>query len=223
MRIRKHARNSHLIYTHICQLNQSTWDVITFPVEENDDPSLVPPPSSSSSSNYQFDGYTHNYNFFDSNETVQSNVADDVDISVDVKKIKQEDVEMEELGLLLDENDNGNNSTNKKLDKQHEAAETGSPRHRPARAKKSSSSYDPYEFYYYSGFGPLWGKKRGARRTISDNNSIAEDADQYSSSQVEDNEEFDYVQLEVEDDHEEIGKKKRPRKPIKARSLKSLM
>lgn len=46
MRIRKHAKISPLIYaasslqpaTLVCQLNQSPWDVISFPIEENQDP-----------------------------------------------------------------------------------------------------------------------------------------------------------------------------------------
>lgn len=68
MRIRKHAKISPLLYSssssflkqqvpvHVCQLNQSPWDVITFPLEqdeENDNPEinqflLRPPPPSSS-------------------------------------------------------------------------------------------------------------------------------------------------------------------------------
>ncbi|KAJ8528416.1 hypothetical protein K7X08_022108 [Anisodus acutangulus] len=261
MRIRKHARISPLIYTHVCQLNQSPWDVITFPIEEKEDPFVPPPPPPPCSFNYQFDGYADNgTTFYDSNGTVESvtsmerdernetnnipNIIPQVryeingskwdnnfessfteDICDDVKKIKQdnEDADMEKLGLLMDEN-NGyklyNNSTNKKLEKQHEAAvaETGSPRRRPRAKKSSSSSSNPYEFYYYSGFGPLWGKKRGAKR----NNATAnrKDAEQYSSSKM-DNEEFDYV--EDEDDDEEGNEKKRPQKPIKARSIKSLM
>lgn len=53
MRIRKHAKISPLLYTasslnpaavtqtHVCQLNQSPWDVITFPPQ---DPATLPPP-----------------------------------------------------------------------------------------------------------------------------------------------------------------------------------
>ncbi|XP_059302390.1 uncharacterized protein LOC132054386 [Lycium ferocissimum] len=268
MRIRKHAKISPLIYaaesgkvllSRVCQLNQSPWDVITFPIEENDDPQipfLSQPPCSSNY--YQVDGFADNNGTFDdSNGIVESATAmkvDEmkemincskwdnyfessvaVDISVNVKKIKQdkdEDAKMEELGLSMDENNNADNntailcnSTNKKQEKQHEAVvavvETESPRRRP-RAKKSSSSSsssNPYEYYYYSGFGPSWGKKRGARR-----NNYAmpdrQDAGQYSSSQM-DNEELDYV--EDEDDEEEENGKKRPQKPIKARTLKSLM
>ncbi|OIT00091.1 PREDICTED: uncharacterized protein LOC109230397 [Nicotiana attenuata] len=96
------------------------------------------------------------------------------------------------------------------------AAETSSSRGRPHRPKKSSSS----EFYYYSGFGPLWGKKRSHAKTdpaTSDSHGA-----QYSSSSQMDTEGFDYVEDE-DDEDEENGKIKRARKPIKARSLKSLM
>lgn len=95
-----------------------------------------------------------------------------------------------------------------------DAAETThSSRGRPRRPKKSSSS----EFYYYSGFGPLWGKKRG---------QSTEKSVQSSSSQM-DNEGFDYIEDDEDDNDDEVEngktKIKRARKPIKARSLKSLM
>ncbi|KAK4361317.1 hypothetical protein RND71_020269 [Anisodus tanguticus] len=92
---------------------------------------------------------------------------------------------------------------------------------RPHRPKKSSSS----EFYYYSGFGPLWGKKRGPSTgknnagEINSSDSTTHGA-QSSSSQM-DNEGFDYD--DNDDEEVEKCKIKRARKPIKARSLKSLM
>ncbi|XP_044504256.1 uncharacterized protein LOC123224583 isoform X2 [Mangifera indica] len=98
-----------------------------------------------------------------------------------------------------------------------------------ARAKKgSSSSSNPYEFYYYSGFGPLWGKRRGVDKINEgkkfedgDVEDMNKDEKTPSSSQIED---FEFVDDEDDDDDENgDSRKKRIRKPVKARSLKSLM
>ncbi|XP_009597508.1 uncharacterized protein [Nicotiana tomentosiformis] len=274
MKIRKHAKISPLIYaasslqpaTLVCQLNQSPWDVISFPIEENEDPQ-TPPPSFS----YEPDGYANTGTFYDSNGTVTSVTSMKLDDEREMKEIKwdyyydasisevggdfvkyenndiennqDEDVDMEELGLDKDSGDNlcrhqfdevkHYNNSAKIPDKQQEAAAAaiGRARCRP-RAKKSSFSSSPYQFYYYSGFGPSWGKKRGYRKTDSDAaardvehvQSMAEVSNdshltQFSSSQIN-YDEFDYVEGE---DNEEKNGKKRARKPIKARSLKSLM
>lgn len=105
-------------------------------------------------------------------------------------------------------------------------------RSRRPRAKKPSVSTNPYELYYYTGFGPLWGKKRGpGRGSSSDLAASASEHDRgngaISSASEMDDGEFDYVEDEYEDDDEEDefddGRRKKARKPIKARSLKSLM
>lgn len=142
------------------------------------------------------------------------------------------------------------------------AAASGVRRSRPRAAKKApAATSNPYEFYYYSGFGPLWGKRRGDRNgglsnkneakvkggensTITEANgaTIQSSTSPCSSSQI-DNEAFDYAEDdddeekeeeedededdddyddEVEEGNGESGKK-RTRKPVKARSLKSLM
>ncbi|KAH0689481.1 uncharacterized protein LOC125808494 [Solanum verrucosum] len=221
MRIRKHAKIP-LVNNRVCQLNQSPWDVITFP---NEDPSLFQPPLPSSS-NYQFVGSVDNGTFNDTDETFAS-VGEDVDVDVSfaakiINQDKDDDIEMKELGFLMDKNNNGN----KKQEKQHDVvvAKTGSLRRLPTRAKKSSySSSNTNDFYYYSGFGPLWGKKRGASRktihpatSITGNNST-KNAEQCSSSQM-DNEEINYVELEDEDDHheEQNGKKKKKKRSLEA-------
>lgn len=110
-----------------------------------------------------------------------------------------------------------------------------------SRTKKGSSS-NPNEFYYYSGFGPLWGRRRGERgvcgdgnkseaakdddddneNTVSSENTQSTQSTPQSFSSPMDNEEFDYV----DDDDDEVSGdsgRKRMRKPVKARSLKSLM
>ncbi|KAM3361854.1 hypothetical protein P3S68_016708 [Capsicum galapagoense] len=112
---------------------------------------------------------------------------------------------------------------------------TPSSRVRSHRTKKLSSS----EYYYYSGFGPLWGKKRGpstgkkknttppaaagAAEIYSSHDSTTQGGQ--SSSPQMDNEGAEHVEDE-DDDGEEVENCKlikRARKPIKARSLKSLM
>lgn len=85
------------------------------------------------------------------------------------------------------------------------AVATEAPRRtRPKKAPAAASS-NPYEFYYYTGFGPRWGKVRG--ETDSKHGGFV-----YEDDDSE----------EDEDDDRVDGKKKRMRKPIKARSLKSL-
>nr|XP_016438706.1 PREDICTED: uncharacterized protein LOC107764616 [Nicotiana tabacum] len=294
MRIRKHAKISPLLYSssflkqqvpvpvpvpvHVCQLNQSPWDVITFPLEqdeENDNPEinqslLRPPPPSSS---YQLDGYDSyavNGTSYDSEQSITSMklddderetkkemdcskwdnfdnnniVADDfVKFEKEFEKEKENEEMEEQLGL---EKDGDNNITTlcckndgkgwqcsreakeghilcehhiaqvKKQysDSAHSTSKlttaAAESRGRPHRPKKSSSS----EFYYYSGFGPLWGKKRSHAKT-DPATSDSHGAKSSSSSSQMDTEEFD--------EDEENGKIKRARKPIKARSLKSLM
>lgn len=104
----------------------------------------------------------------------------------------------------------------------------GSRRGRVRTSKKGSSSSNPYEFYYYSGFGPSWGKRRGdkvieeKRCELKGDESILVNDKTPSSSQI-DNEEFDFVDDDDEEEENGDSGKKRTRKPVKARSLKSLM
>ncbi|KAJ7962427.1 putative Membrane lipoprotein [Quillaja saponaria] len=137
-------------------------------------------------------------------------------------------------------------STSKKAAAAAAAAAAGARRARVRAGKKASSSSNPYEFYYYSGFGPLWGKRRGDRSGVSDTKCIENDVaaptttgmttsanvvttsttqssnSSTSSSEMDNEDQFDYVDDDEEDDRS-AGKKKRMRKPVKARSLKSLM
>ncbi|XP_010316927.1 uncharacterized protein [Solanum lycopersicum] len=289
MRIRKHAKISPLHYApsiflqqhgvvlqpHVCQLNQSPWDVITFPAEDLQNDNIInhhtlpsPPAPVPSSYSYKLDGYDScavNGTFYDSELSITSmkmevsdNERKDIDNIV-------ADVPADSGNLEKDGNDNittmcvkndgkgwqcsreskiGHNlcehhfaqkqyssSNNESVHSTTTATSTAavavavaagettqSSRGRPHRSKKSSSS----EFYYYSGFGPLWGKKRGSSSTGK--------SAQSSSSQIDD-EVFDYEDDEDDEyddnDDERVGnnklKIKRTRKPIKARSLKSLM
>jgi hypothetical protein len=112
-----------------------------------------------------------------------------------------------------------------------------------ARGRRVPPPSNPYEFYYYSGFGPLWARKRGDRglggaADASKSNEAAKLVDSMtinttrsstpsSSSQIDNNnDDFDYVDDDDDDDEDDANGdsgKKRMRKPVKARSLKSLM
>ncbi|KAK9103683.1 hypothetical protein Sjap_020937 [Stephania japonica] len=110
---------------------------------------------------------------------------------------------------------------------------------RNCRAKAKSSASSSSEFYYYSGFGPLWGKKRTNElsNSTSDNYSSKtvtnthgdDDLNQVLSSSTDNtNSPSDFIvdidDLDYEDDYDDDDDgKKRFRKPIKARSLKSLL
>lgn len=90
----------------------------------------------------------------------------DVDVSFVVKKINQDkndDLEMNDLGLSMDQNNNGI----KKQEKRHEVvvAKAKNLRRLLTRAKKSSySSSNPNDFYYYSDFWSIMGQEKGCKK-----------------------------------------------------------
>ncbi|CAH2069118.1 unnamed protein product [Thlaspi arvense] len=124
-----------------------------------------------------------------------------------------------------------------------------------APASSTAASTNPYEFYYYSGFGPRWGRKRrgsGDEEIVmgdSKKKSSEDNMSKKSSSSGEENDktaafgdgrigfdefqfvEDDYDVFDEDSDHEKKKEKtmvvkkktKRGRKPVKERSLKSLM
>ncbi|KAM1125423.1 hypothetical protein ACFX2B_040225 [Malus domestica] len=106
---------------------------------------------------------------------------------------------------------------------------------------KKESAPNPYEFYYYSGFGPWRSRKRGADKEKEETKAEGEIATATSfppphphesahrspSSPIA-NGEFDYNDEDDDDDDDELDgsgvtSRKRMRKPVKERSLKSLM
>lgn len=122
-----------------------------------------------------------------------------------------------------------NHSSSRKLEKLADKQ----PHRRRGRGLKKPPS-NPYEYYYYSGFGPLWGKKRGGNKPESNRNELKTESPPSYSSQIDSPDDPDqkiedeYHHDDDEDDtvdEEENGEssKKRSRKPVKARSLKSLM
>ncbi|XWS32151.1 hypothetical protein CRYUN_Cryun23aG0136400 [Craigia yunnanensis] len=263
MRIRKNAKLSSLLYpqgsrpesVHMCQLNQSPWDVIPFPQEPYPFLHQFETEDSGNGSLGDSIGVVESVpSIMESEEKVkvESMVIDDNDEMKIAKQFgfknqcEEEEKESKQEALLKSCNnhssDSGNNPsslTRKKAQKNNQL--TGSRRGRARAAKKgSSSASNPTEYYYYSGFGPLWGKRRrGSDRIDEISNNIIEakevenniaittqnNTTPSSSSQIDNKEEFDYVddeEVDEDDDNEDSGKK-RTRKPIKARSLKSLM
>ncbi|KAK3014627.1 hypothetical protein RJ639_008545 [Escallonia herrerae] len=198
MRIRKHAKippllfsssTDNILQTHVCQLNQSPWDVIIFSPDE-------PSP-------YQLDGdgsFTGNGSLGDSigAESVASlklsleeeerkmlkkrqqfpeYAPDDYDGAAKaegpvlccksdgkawhcLREAKEGHTLCEHHLELLKNYSNVAQSSEKKPDKAVEYKR----RPRPKKISLASAS-NPHEFYYYSGFGPLWGKKRGPERS----------------------------------------------------------
>ncbi|XP_039021332.1 uncharacterized protein LOC120153447 [Hibiscus syriacus] len=265
MRIRK---NKKLIYTpenvHVCRLNQSTWDVIPlspeqypsylhhqfeweYSCDENGSigdsigvvESVATMVGSEEEAIMKVGGMVIDGND-DNNET---KAANQFGFECQCEEEEGDEESSQEPALLKSCNNSNGNGYNINLGKKVENYNnqpTGSRRGRARASRKDSfSTPNPYEFYYYSGFGPSWVKKRrdgdegkGINKNqiepkevennicviTSQNNSAL-----LSSSQIDDNEEYDYVDEEEEDDENGDSGKKRMRKPIKARSLKSLM
>lgn len=277
MRIRKHAKIASLLFphastreeqleTHVCQLNQSPWDVINFAFEST---SIINPAAESLFE--QNDSSQKNASFgdsigpFESSSSmkisceIEENAEVDEDYNAAEKKIGLGNVnsnnngdkmviiscnktdgkgwqcrrEAKEGHSLCDHhlaqlrsyhNNNLNSSSNTKV--VPEKVPGGGRRPRGSKLA-STAAANPSEFYYYSGFGPLWGKKRGGKELKnSETKKDAVSTTAESSSSYVDNGVIHLVEFEDdEDDYNEEDEEgtKRKRKPIKARSLKSLM
>ncbi|KAL1561340.1 hypothetical protein AAHA92_04057 [Salvia divinorum] len=203
MRIRKHAKISPLLYapsslklqTHSCQLNQSPWDAMTF-----SPPSSPPPPFQVNSSDAR-----------------AGNGSSDNRVSVSERRSEYPDAAAEAPLKAAQPLSTAARPTGRAGIKSYSSSiaakksvkpsEAEAPRRsRSKKAPAAASSSNPYEFYYYTGFGPRWGKTRGETDRKHDD-FVYEDDDSEGD----------------EDDDDTVnGEKKRMRKPIKARSLKSL-
>ncbi|KAL5831617.1 hypothetical protein ACOSQ4_016971 [Xanthoceras sorbifolium] len=117
----------------------------------------------------------------------------------------------------------------------------------PTRAAKKGSTFasNPYDdFYYYTGFGPFRGKNRGEigggedNKTIEgstgQNNNLSDDKQVICIDEVDNNKDekntevahMDKKNNKVADDNgnkKDNNRRKRKRKPVKARSLLSIM
>ncbi|CAA0392735.1 unnamed protein product [Arabidopsis thaliana] len=245
---------------------------------------FLPLSSSSSSSSppliHKFigeeDSFNGNVSLGDCNDTAQrfnSSVSSNQSL-VSVEKLNLNAAEEDKYAISPEVEDPMDQSDD--YDKKSEALEPNSPvktsgddekvvvtiptapkRGRPRGSGKKVSApalKNPYEFYYYSGFGPRWGRKRGGsddeKMVINDSKKSRSSA---SSSSDEDGhktaafgggsvsfDEFDFVDEDYDvmeqDQGSDHGRKKKNekmimmkktmkkgRKPVKERSLKSLM
>lgn len=90
------------------------------------------------------------------------------------------------------------------------------------RAKKPKPDSNPYESVYYSGFEPTWGKRKIARELSKIGEVVVMPLEEPEKSEdSEEGEQDDNEGIEAENSSE--NEKKRVRKHMKARSLKSLM
>ncbi|KAL6124155.1 hypothetical protein ACLB2K_076670 [Fragaria x ananassa] len=128
----------------------------------------------------------------------------------------------------------------------------GTRRGRPKAVKKGPNAANPYEFYYYSGFGPKWGRKRGKKGQLvgeeeeedeeneeasnveaaaenvaasASSSSVNTDPQPSSPHNVDNGGQLDYMEddFDDEDGSDEEGGLRRMRRPVKARSLMSII
>ncbi|KAI9085595.1 hypothetical protein K1719_032438 [Acacia pycnantha] len=272
MRIRKNARLGDSVPAEklqpvVCQLNQSPWDVIPFGSHliefeyggeddsfagnangsaGNNSGGAVESVASPADAEFKSPPNIHNLVVHDNDDISDQNgiaqldhkAADEENKTTSVGQCKNNQGKKQRQSIY--EHDN---LSSVRSSKKASAALGVARRTRAQNAKKApSGTRNPYEFYYYSGFGPLWGKRRGGRNggsnnknevvkanggedsTITEANGATIIRSPSTSSQI-DTSGFDYDDDEMEEDYdnEEEGGKKRMRKPVKARSLKSLM
>ncbi|CAJ1950179.1 unnamed protein product [Sphenostylis stenocarpa] len=271
MRIRKNAKLSPLLFsswsedggslpveTHVCQLNQSPWDVIPFQYDSIQfDHNTAPNANGDSFHAVQSVASmmekTERATVVDDNNklvapsgaTVLNPCQGTGDKGWACKNEAKQGQSFCEQHLSLSQL--ATSYTSKKSQAQPSGGGTRRTKTRGAGKKAgmgAGTSSNPYEFYYYSGFGPSWGKRRGDRNGEGSKNNIvgAENStlveagggdDNVGSGEVGgsvsemENEVGGYVDDDDDEEEEEVveddGGKKRMRKPVKARSLKSLM
>ncbi|RWR91674.1 hypothetical protein CKAN_02084000 [Cinnamomum micranthum f. kanehirae] len=224
MRIRKNAKLSSFppsssstplrtcpaLQTYVCQLNRSPWDVMSF---------SPPPQDSSNPSQHQQHHHQGNGISFaaasdseDSSEGEEEKIEDDSREERKCKKEAKQGHSVEEIPAHQRETPS----------RESYSTAVTSRRNR-GRAAPASDYY-----YYYSGFGPLWGKTRRGRRKERDGSvgghlkwapqsstaSTPTPPPPSSSSSSSDH---------VNEEEDDGVYRKRARKPMKSRSLKSLL
>ncbi|XP_076907793.1 uncharacterized protein LOC143564382 [Bidens hawaiensis] len=286
MRIRKHAKTSaFLLHTSnnnnnnnnnqqssLCPLNQSPWDIITFPSTHSSstsihlfddyvthyDVNVAANRSSADDSSRPIQSVASNKNSFDCDNDIAdkngngSGNVDDDDNIMNYKSYQKE--EEEKLGFMSEEDNCGVDKQNDVVWSTSKKAQSFVPKSRGNKKRAVAVTSKQNEFYYYySGFGPSWGKKRGGNRCTSFNacsttigvggvDDVDMDMDMDMdmvkgekwgepdttamrtvwSCQEGPGVDF-FADVEEDEKHKEKAVKKRGRKPIKERSLKSLM
>ncbi|XP_058083951.1 uncharacterized protein LOC131231682 [Magnolia sinica] len=233
MRIRKHANiplspslsTRTTLHPHVCELNRSPWDVIPFPL--------------------QYDGHSHPnpYQREDGEEEeveeeeavmgmgngVSSIAAADGSGEREFSEEEREEKKKkrEERGIAAEremipskgktcnkEEDEGQSQLDA-CPKVGEKDEVRGRRGRKNQGRAFSSNSDYY--YYYSGFGPLWGRKRGGNQLHDVHVPLIPSPSSSPLPSSSDHDDHDH-----DHDHGHDRRMKRVRKRVKARSLKSL-
>ncbi|KAK1364707.1 WRC domain-containing protein [Heracleum sosnowskyi] len=222
MRIRKNSvRVPSESGTHLCQLNQSPWDVPTTFSSSASASATVPP----------FFQVLENESFLQNKalESIGINVGSVTSLNI---SLAGGDKEAVNINYCSKTDENGNWICGLEAKEGETFCEFHLQSYIPSVTKKSSSNIkqakkakpesNPYKsLYYYDGFGPTWGKRKIARELSKRSEDVFAMELLPESEIFKDVEEDDTEEIEV-DDGDENGKK-RVRKRIKARSLKSLM
>ncbi|XP_073136915.1 uncharacterized protein [Henckelia pumila] len=262
MRIRRNAKISPLLYAatslnpgiiaqpHVCQLNQSPWDVMSF------SPPSSPPYQGNGNCSYAGNGSSRDSIAVREREAEESsNNAvkwEDFGGAATTEDEQPSDDPNNPTGTIIlccktdgkswkcrRQAAKGNSLCDHHLSmvrsyssSAHSTAKNSSRpaaegRRRPRVKKPAAPSLsNPYMFYYYSGFGPRWGKKRGEDGANSNAGDTSDNLDRRHymepSNLSETDEEFEYEEEDDDDQDEYQNGKKRTRKRVKARSLKSL-
>lgn len=208
MRIRKNSvRVPSESGTHLCQLNQSPWDV---PSTFSSSASATVPPF---------------FQVLENESFLQNKALESVTwLNISLAGGDKEAVNITNYCSKTDEN--GNWICGLEAKQGETFCEFHLQSYIPSVGKKSSSNIkqakkakaesNPYKcLYYYDGFGPTWGKRKIARELSKKSEDVL------AMELLPESEIFEDVE---EDDTEgDENGKKRVRKRIKARSLKSLM
>ncbi|XP_058083738.1 uncharacterized protein LOC131231540 [Magnolia sinica] len=233
MRIRKHAnislspslRTRTTLHPHVCQLNRSPWDVMPFPLQSDGQPH----PN-------QYQREEREEEEEEEEEAVMgmgngvSSIAAAADGSEEREFSKEGRGEKKKKRGVASEREmipSKGKTCNKEEDegqsqldacpKVGEKDVVGGRRGRKNQGRAFSSKSDYY--YYYSGFGPLWGRKRGGTQLLGVHAPPIPSPSSPSSSPLPSSSDHD----DHDHDHDHDRRMKRVRKRVKARSLKSLL
>ncbi|KAK1373797.1 hypothetical protein POM88_029990 [Heracleum sosnowskyi] len=242
MRIRKNSLRAHSesssglktpLQAHFCQLNQSPWDLST-----NLSPSSPSSPSlqvEGDKSLFQNKGFGDLIGALESLASLRKSLEGEENGCVyDVEEEEKDRDDTTKYCLKTDENGNwicglevkeGETFCEFHL-RSYIVPDVVVPpvvkKSTKNRAKKPKPDSNPYESVYYSEFEPTWGKRKIARELSKIGEVVVmpvEESEKWEDS--EEGEQGDKEEIEVENSSE--NEKKRVRKHMKARSLKSLM
>ncbi|KAM7277119.1 hypothetical protein ACFE04_018985 [Oxalis oulophora] len=163
MRIRKNQKLFSSEEIVVCQLNQSPWDTIPIALLE-----------SYLSLNHQYErrpyrSFASNGSSTKSSMGARESVASVIHLD-DNSSLKKKDDNIEIPTNFVD--NNNDRSEAKKLKKKSEWPNLKKPAavesSRRSGGPKKGTDANSHEYYYYSGFGPRWGKQRGGDKLISE-------------------------------------------------------